>query len=381
MKTIRYDPTEYPFASRLLNVLYLGQWASSLDERRNRTTTSYAELESAAAAAVGRKTVRLDVRSVGYVNEMSASKALGQTHRIRLKSPVSPAPPCVTLIRSWRLAGRKLPKKWAQAIKSKRRPLIRTLYASSEYRTFLSVYEAFVRDVIRPIVCKDKSGLVYQYPPTLRVQLPGKTPGIGLHCDGDYERHTSDEINFWMPLSDLVGGSNSLWIESAPGRGDFTDIRGGLGDCVTFHGYAQRHYTMANATNRTRVSIDFRATPTSAANVSELVRAGHCGRIGEYGCRFLAGDEGNDRTSRPVDVPVRRDAYARCGRRRDVVATNTREAAITTTASRNDPRSWLDTHGPMRRLHDTPTCVVVDKPFGVVLADGPQGNNRKPDYC
>ena len=43
---------------------------------------------------------------------------------------------------------------------------------------------------------------------------------IGMHKDGDYPGHYAAEINFWVPVT-AVAGNNSLFVESAEGRGDF----------------------------------------------------------------------------------------------------------------------------------------------------------------
>ena len=73
-----------------------------------------------------------------------------------------------------------------------------------------------------------------------------------------------------------ITGSNTLHVESAPGKGDFRpmDLRAGEG--LRFNGIACRHYTCANDTGRTRVSFDFRVIPRS------LWRNDWEGRIGDY---------------------------------------------------------------------------------------------------
>ncbi len=128
---------------------------------------------------------------------------------------------------------------------------------SPEYVHFESIYTALIRDVCGPSMGGGR--VLYQRAPTFRTYLAGVQRPMGkMHTDEDYH-HQPSELNFWMPVSDHVGGNNSLWVESWPGRGDFHPLelrygqiyRGWLNQC--------RHYTEINDTAHTRVSIDFRA--------------------------------------------------------------------------------------------------------------------------
>merc|ERR1712039_967532 len=71
------------------------------------------------------------------------------------------------------------------------------------------------------------------------------------------------EANFWVPLVD-VEGSNALWLESAPGQGDFQPRDLSVGQVLRFNGSLCRHHTVPNTSGRTRVSFDLRAIPASA---------------------------------------------------------------------------------------------------------------------
>lgn len=64
----------------------------------------------------------------------------------------------------------------------------------------------------------------------------------------------------WVPLTS-VGGSNSLVAESEPGLGDFHAFEAAPGEFVKFYGNRCWHYTVANATEVTRVSFDLRVVP------------------------------------------------------------------------------------------------------------------------
>ena len=127
---------------------------------------------------------------------------------------------------------------------------------------FLDAYRRFINEVIAPYV-GDPAGLVYQAMPTLRVHLPGTgKPLIRKHNDAEYF-HQPNEINVWLPLTRTFG-SNTLWAESVPGRGDFHPFSlNGAGEVLLFYGNKCMHYTLANHTNATRVSFDFRVVPRS----------------------------------------------------------------------------------------------------------------------
>eukprot|EP00873_Tetraselmis_striata_P045652 jgi/Tetstr1/465916/TSEL_010530.t1 len=97
--------------------------------------------------------------------------------------------------------------------------------------------------------------LVYQARPSLRVQPPGQH-GIRLHTDREYH-HQPAELNWWVPLTPTAG-TNTLWLESEPGRGDYAPVELLPGQALRFYGNACRHYTQANGTAATRVSFDLR---------------------------------------------------------------------------------------------------------------------------
>ena len=50
----------------------------------------------------------------------------------------------------------------------------------------------------------------------------------------------------------------TLWVESAPGAGDYHPLDVDVGQIGCFHGTLCRHYAPANASPCTRVSLDFR---------------------------------------------------------------------------------------------------------------------------
>ena len=121
----------------------------------------------------------------------------------------------------------------------------------------------FVRDAVLPALDGAAHGweeLVYQAVPSLRVHMPRTRPSIGLHRDFDYY-HQPTEINVWVPLVPHVGGTNSLYCESSPGRGDYRPFEARLGELVRFYGNQHSHFAVVNETDVTRVSLDLRVIP------------------------------------------------------------------------------------------------------------------------
>lgn len=112
-------------------------------------------------------------------------------------------------------------------------------------------------------------------PPTLRLHFPGPRALGKPHRDRDYAGHTGAEINFWVPLTRAFG-TNALYVESAPDVGDAAPLALEYGDCFRFDGENCRHHTVANTTDTTRVSLDFRCIPLS------LYEDRFGGRIGAY---------------------------------------------------------------------------------------------------
>merc|ERR1711988_613012 len=98
--------------------------------------------------------------------------------------------------------------------------------------------------------------VAYQRDPTFRVQVPSDEPTGHLHTDADYH-HPPAEVNWWVPLT-RVWGTNTLYVESEPGRGDFAPAELEYGQVLRFYGNLCQHYTVANHESLSRVSFDFR---------------------------------------------------------------------------------------------------------------------------
>lgn len=136
-------------------------------------------------------------------------------------------------------------------------------------------YERLIKEVIAPQLAQELAALedgapwvtgdgsvelVYQYPPTLRIQ-PRRTAFFRReHRDAEYG-HQPGELNFWLALTDTRDSRATLWVESAPDLGDFHPLRMAVGEMVRFWGTSCFHKAPPNETDFTRVSLDFRVAP------------------------------------------------------------------------------------------------------------------------
>ena len=65
-----------------------------------------------------------------------------------------------------------------------------------------------------------------------------------------------------MPLTRCYG-SNTVWVETEPNKGDYTPVVVEPGQVFQFSGGTLRHGNKINNTNETRISFDFRVMPLS----------------------------------------------------------------------------------------------------------------------
>jgi len=89
--------------------------------------------------------------------------------------------------------------------------------------------------------------VVYQARPTLRVQLPGQPALNVAHIDYGYKRQPT-EVNVWIPLT-RVCAENTLFVESHPGKGDYTPLTAEPPSFWLFYGKSHRfeHISVFNA--------------------------------------------------------------------------------------------------------------------------------------
>ena len=76
-------------------------------------------------------------------------------------------------------------------------------------------------------------------------------------------------------------------MESTPGREDFAPVELSYGELAIFDGARCSHFTVANTSDRTRVSLDFRVVPACAydpcAAISRVKGTGsQCYNVGGY---------------------------------------------------------------------------------------------------
>jgi len=122
-------------------------------------------------------------------------------------------------------------------------------------------YERLLREVVLPLFADvGCGGICFQREPNFRCHLPGTGHVlVDRHRDADYH-HQPNEVNFWLPCTPAFG-SNTVWVESAPGAADFRPFDARFGTLIQFWGHQCEHFTQPNETGRTRLSIDFRVIP------------------------------------------------------------------------------------------------------------------------
>jgi hypothetical protein len=142
-----------------------------------------------------------------------------------------------------------------------------------------SAYLKFIDDVIAPIFGEP---FCYQAVPTFRIHLPGNVAVGEFHKDGDYN-HSPGEVNFWVPFT-KASGTNSVFIETALGSGEFKPADVSYGEVLTFDAVRWLHGNRLNDSGQTRVSFDFRCVAMSLYRPTGLktVNVGKTLEIGDY---------------------------------------------------------------------------------------------------
>lgn len=117
----------------------------------------------------------------------------------------------------------------------------------------VNLYELFIKNRISNLFDGD---FLYQAFPTFRVHLPDNVAVGAFHNDAEFG-HPKGEKNFIIPLTDSEDTA-SVWVESEPGKKDFTAMHLMPGTFIMFNGNELTHGNKVNLTGKTRVSIDFR---------------------------------------------------------------------------------------------------------------------------
>lgn len=127
-----------------------------------------------------------------------------------------------------------------------------------------AMYSRFISEFVSKLFQED---FLYQKFPTFRVHLQGNVAVGAFHTDAEF-KHPAGEVNFIIPLTNSIG-SASVWLESAPGKGDYRPMNLFVGELVRFNGNTLSHGNKVNTTDKARVSMDFRVLPVSCYHPDE----------------------------------------------------------------------------------------------------------------
>ena len=132
------------------------------------------------------------------------------------------------------------------------------------WEEFEKTYTSFIKENIMRYMKVDT--LVYQIKPSFRIQYPNSHAVTTWHFDSDENhKHPDWEINIQVALTEMKD-STSTWIESVPGLRDFKPMEMNVGDFYIFNGNKCLHGNKPNASNKTRISFDFRVVPYDRYN-------------------------------------------------------------------------------------------------------------------
>ena len=123
---------------------------------------------------------------------------------------------------------------------------------------FSSIYEHFIRNVIKPII---NEKFYYQVIPTFRIGLPGNRFVGEFHTDRKYN-HQDYEINFNVGIANYMGDA-SLKVQSNINPGQFELLECPYGSLFSFDHIDLLHGSEPNPYSFTMVSFDFRCALTS----------------------------------------------------------------------------------------------------------------------
>lgn len=134
------------------------------------------------------------------------------------------------------------------------------LAAQPDSSRFFALYREMLRTVM---VAAFDCALKYNQRPTFRVHLAGTPSVSNWHTDYEVTR-ASDQLTAWVPFVDCAD-SATLWVEAHYGRADYRPVPVRYGEILIFDGGFLQHGSVPNQTPYTRVSMDFRFTPTLGA--------------------------------------------------------------------------------------------------------------------
>lgn len=155
----------------------------------------------------------------------------------------------------------------------------------SKYSILEPMYTSFIKRVIYPLF---NEPLLYQRIPTFRIHAPGSL-GVGeFHRDRDYS-HSSEEVNIFLPFTNAFG-SNTIWVETREGDGDYIPLNTPYGGFWIWNGSNLEHGNKINNSGKTRISIDFRILPKrfyDESNTKQSITNKTKMVIGEYWSEYI----------------------------------------------------------------------------------------------
>jgi len=121
---------------------------------------------------------------------------------------------------------------------------------------FKQLYCSLVQQIHRELF-PEETHLIYQSFPSVRFQFPNNI-AVPPHCDSDeLGKHPDNEKNFLLPIT-AMKGTQRLYIESEPKKGDFSGVDLNYGQLFYFNGNKCIHYNEKNVEGSLRISLDFR---------------------------------------------------------------------------------------------------------------------------
>jgi hypothetical protein len=143
----------------------------------------------------------------------------------------------------------------------------------TQFPKLRNLYQRFLEEVVTQYI---PDPFLFQSVPNLRVHLPDNLAVGEFHTDRMYG-HPAGEITVWIPLTPAFG-SNTLMLETAPGRRDYVPVEAEPGSAVVFDALNLEHGNVLNITGQSRVSLDFRClpahlwTPTPSTSVNMFLQ-------------------------------------------------------------------------------------------------------------
>jgi len=121
---------------------------------------------------------------------------------------------------------------------------------------FKKMYCHLIRDIYDNFF-KEEELIIYQSYPSIRFQFQNSIT-VPEHYDADEKAsHPLGEKNFLIPVTDMKD-TNTIHIESEPGKRDFKAINLRFGELLYFNGNMCTHKNESNKEGLVRISFDFR---------------------------------------------------------------------------------------------------------------------------